>query len=256
MKSGIAKPARPRLITLPLSHYCEKARWALDLAAIEYREVRHLPLIHRWHTRRAGATSLPILETAAAVLTDSAAIVHYADKHSRAVRLMPTRAVDRQEAVELERYFDRELGPHSRRWVYSHLLGCRRLLNRLFSSGVRRPERYLTSPVMSVTRPLIRSAYRVKPEAAERSLQRIREVFQVVDERLADGRRYLVGHQLTVADITFAALAAPMLLPERYGGSIPSLDEIPEAMRRECLRQRSTRAGAYALELYERHRRF
>ena len=250
----MAKPAERRLITLPLSHFCEKARWALDLAGIDYREERHLPLIHRWHTRRLGASTVPILVTDEGALTDSADIVRYADRHSRAAKLLPSRTADHQEALELERYLDRELGPHVRRWAYFHILGSRRLLNRVASTGVQMPERLFTSPIMSVTRPLIRRGYRVGPDTAERSLQRVHEVFQAVGERLMDRRRYLVADELSVADITFAALAAPMLLPERHGGAQPSLDELPEAMRSECLRMRATPAGAYALGLYERHR--
>ena len=30
-----------RLVTIPISHYCEKARWALERAGIAYREERH-----------------------------------------------------------------------------------------------------------------------------------------------------------------------------------------------------------------------
>jgi glutathione S-transferase len=29
-----------RLVTIPISHYCEKARWALGRARIAYREER------------------------------------------------------------------------------------------------------------------------------------------------------------------------------------------------------------------------
>ena len=36
-----------RLITIPISHYCEKARWALDRAGIEYREERHIQGVHQ-----------------------------------------------------------------------------------------------------------------------------------------------------------------------------------------------------------------
>ena len=38
----------------------------------------------------------------------------------------------------------------------------------------------------------------------------LREVFQQVDERLADGRQFLVGDRFTAADLTFAALASPV----------------------------------------------
>ena len=31
-----------RLLTIPISHYCEKARWALERAGLAYREERHV----------------------------------------------------------------------------------------------------------------------------------------------------------------------------------------------------------------------
>ncbi len=31
-----------RLLTIPISHYCEKARWALDRAGLDYVEERHV----------------------------------------------------------------------------------------------------------------------------------------------------------------------------------------------------------------------
>lgn len=34
------------LITISFSHFCERGRWALDLARLPYSEVRSLPLLH------------------------------------------------------------------------------------------------------------------------------------------------------------------------------------------------------------------
>ena len=60
------------LITIPISHYCEKARWALDRAGIGYRERAHLQLIHRIAARRAGGgTTVPVLICADGVLPES-----------------------------------------------------------------------------------------------------------------------------------------------------------------------------------------
>ena len=42
---GHDSPAR--FITIPLSHYCEKARWGLDRVALPYREEPHAPLLNR-----------------------------------------------------------------------------------------------------------------------------------------------------------------------------------------------------------------
>ena len=54
----------PRLITIPISHYCEKARWALERADIPYREERHLQVIHWAHVWRAGrGRTAPVLVT-------------------------------------------------------------------------------------------------------------------------------------------------------------------------------------------------
>ena len=61
------------LITIPLSHYCEKARWALDRAALPYREEPHIPLIHRLATKRNDGGTVPVLAHGIHRLTDSTA---------------------------------------------------------------------------------------------------------------------------------------------------------------------------------------
>jgi glutathione S-transferase len=250
----MSTPPRPRLITLPLSHYCEKARWALDRAGIEYVEEPHVPVAHRRHTRRVGATSVPALVTPQKTYTDSGSIVRYADAHARTSSLLPVNSSLRQEAVEMELYLDRELGPHSRRWAYAHVLDDTRLLLRHMTAGAPATERLLAPVLVRLARPMIRRGYRVDPETAARSLERVREVFRWIDEKLADDRPFLVGETFSAADLTFASLAAPLVLPERYGGSFPHLDDVPDAMRREVRGFRATRPGRFALAMYENYR--
>ena len=43
------------LVTIPFSHFCEKARWALELCGVPYEEDGHLPMFHYVAARRAGA---------------------------------------------------------------------------------------------------------------------------------------------------------------------------------------------------------
>ena len=50
-----------RLITIPFSHYCEKARWALDRAGVSYVEEPHLPGLHMGPMRKAGGKTVPVL---------------------------------------------------------------------------------------------------------------------------------------------------------------------------------------------------
>jgi glutathione S-transferase len=246
---------RPRLITIPLSHYCEKARWALDCAGVDYVEERHVPLLHRSRTKKVGAKSVPVLVTAARTYADSGSIVRYADEHSRTSPLLPRNASLRQEAVELELYLDRELGPHARRWAYGELLDHASLLQPHFTSGAPTWERLVAPVALMIARPMIRSGYRVDPDSARLSLERVRDVFRWIDDKLSDDRPYLVGEGFGAADITFASLAAPLLLPPNYGGSFPALEDVPESTRHVVHEFRATRPGRFALAMYQSHRR-
>ena len=121
-------PVMPaRLVTIPISHYCEKARWALDRAGVAYREERHVQIVHRVASRRAGGGgTVPVLVAPEGVFAQSADILAYADRHRSRARLYPGAGL-RAEVVALERGFDADLGPEGRRWMYFHILPRRDL---------------------------------------------------------------------------------------------------------------------------------
>jgi glutathione S-transferase len=242
------------LITMPHSHYAEKARWALDWLSLPYREEPHVPLLHRLPTTRNGGRSVPVLLHGDSRFVDSTDILVHADACCGGGRLYPLEPSLRSEVEALEEQFDTVLGPHTRRWAYAQMLPDRRLLRRMMSRGVPWLEASLLPMMMPIVVPAVRSAFRITPESAERSRQRVREVFQEVDERLSGGRRFLVGERFTAADLTFAALASPVLLPALCGAAYPDVDEVPPTMREEVLRLRDTDAGRFALRLYSQER--
>jgi len=243
------------LITMPHSHYAEKARWALDRLALSYREEPHLPLLHMIATRRHGGRSVPVLWHGARHCIDSTEILVHADAFRGGDRLYPRDPALRAEVERLETRFDEELGPHARRWGYMQILDDRPMLRAMVSRGVPRREACLLPVLLPVAIFVIRKSLRVTAEKAARSLARVDEVFRDVDARLADGRRFLVGARFTAADLSFAALSSPVLLPEGCGASYPSLATVPAAMRAEVARLRETRAGQFALRLYRDERR-
>lgn len=245
-----------RLITIPPSHYCEKARWALEKAGVEFREEPHPPLFHLRPVRAAGGRhSTPVLRGRGVVVTDSTEILeHLQLAHGERWCPYPLDSQLRAEAAELEELFDTGLGPHTRRLAYFHLLPHRGLFLSSVLAGVGRVEAAAFRVVRPLVVSLMRRSMRITPEGAERSLERVREVFATVAERLADRRDFLVGNAFTAADLSFAALAAPVVLPRNYGSPLPPLDELPPAMLALVEDFRATPAGEFALRMYRDHR--
>jgi glutathione S-transferase len=138
--------------------------------------------------------------------------------------------------------------------MYHETLPVVRDLQQWALAGVPRWERVLfraSGPVVGIA---IRRYLGVDSASARAALDRVDRVFDDVAERLSDGRRFLLGERFTAADLTFAALSAPMLLPARYGSPLPPPEAMPDALAREVQRLRSHPAGAFVDRLYHEQR--
>jgi glutathione S-transferase len=245
------------LITIPISHYCEKARWALDRAGVRYREQAHLQLIHWFAVRRAGGgRTAPVLVCGDRVLADSTEIVDEADaKAPPGKRLYPDDPGAAAEVRALERDFDANLGPDGRRWMYNEMRGRRDLAIAYACTGVPSWERRALPLAYPVVARVIDRYLDITPATAARSVAEVRMTFDAVAKRLSDGRPYLCGDRFTAADLTFASLAASVLMPPEYGVPLPQPDELPLAMASAVRAFRAHPAGAFALRMFreERH---
>jgi glutathione S-transferase len=249
-------PAVCELITIPISHYCEKARWALDRAGIAYRERPHLQVIHWAAVRRAGGgRTAPVLVCGDTVLPESADIVAWADSRMPdELRLYPDDEAGAREIRALERDFDERLGPHARLWMYDKIRGRRDLALAYGVTGVPAWERRALAVGYGAMSRVIDRYLGVTATAAAASELEVRDVFDSVAARLADGRPYLLGDRFTAADLTFSALAAAVLMPPEYGVPLPGPDELPAPMAAKVRELRAHPAGAHALEMFRRER--
>ena len=246
-----------RLVTIPISHYCEKARWALERAGMPYREERHVQGIHRLAARRAGGgVTVPVLVTPEGAIGESAQILAWVDARTPADRrLFPAERCARREVESLCRRFDEELGPKGRRLMYVHMLAQRKLALPFNNEGVPRWEDRAIRWGWPLARRFVAHELGIAPgiDAADE-----RAVFAELDfvaELLADGRPHLCGERFGAADLTFAAMSASVVIPPIYGVPLPQPEVLPARTAELVRRARAHPAGAYALAQFAERRR-
>ena len=244
------------LVTIPISHFCEKARWALDRAGVQYTEQRHIQILHALAARRAGGgTTAPVLRTADGVYDQSSAIMRYADERLPPQRRLYPADPGECAAVEaLEARFDAGLGPEGRRWLYHEVFKDAKRYAPWNLTGVPGWERRLFPFVLTPAKLFIKRYLDVNDASVARAIVRVDEEFGFVGELLADGRRHLAADRFTAADLTFAALAAPCVVPPVYGTPLPQPGDMHPAMAALVERWRAHPAGRYALRMFAEER--
>ena len=246
-----------RLITIPISHYCEKARWALERAGIAYREERHVQGIHQLAARRAGGgATVPVLVTPEGIIGGSQEILAWIDMRTPAEhRLFPAEPGARHDVETLCRRFDEELGPKGRRLMYVHMLPQRRLALAFNNQGVPPWEDRAIRYGWPLLRRFVRRELGIVPGIEDEDEAAVFCELDFVAELLADGRRHLCGERFGAADLTFAALSAAIVFPPVYGVPLPQPNILPPHLAALVERARQHPAGRYALAIFTEHRR-
>jgi len=246
-----------RLITIPISHYCEKARWALERVGLPYREERHVQGIHQLAARRAGGgITVPVLVTPDGAIGESREILAWVDERTPAEhRLFPEEPGARREVERLCGRFDEQLGPQGRRLMYVHMLAQRELVLRFNNAGVPAWEDRVIRYGWPLIVRFLQRALDIHPGVEREDEAAVWRELDHVAELLADGRRYLCGERFGAADLTFASLSASVLAPPVYGVPLPQLDVLAPNTVALVERARAHPAGRYALALFAEHRR-
>lgn len=250
----MASASRPVLWQLQISHYNEKVRWALDYKRIPHVRRSMLPGLHQIACSLIGgvATS-PVMQIDGRGVGDSSAILLALEERWPEPPLIPADPDERQRALELEDFFDEELGPHIRRAVYWELLPYPEVVLPLFTDGASDTSRRLLERGFPVLRMGMRHAMNIYEEPAARSRDQTIAALDRLETEL-DGGDYLVGDRFTIADLTAASLFYPLALPPEFPYRSPSFDELP-AGARDFIGVMRDRPGAHWVgEMYRRHR--
>ncbi|GJE45784.1 glutathione S-transferase family protein [Methylobacterium soli] len=230
----------PRLIVLAPSHFCERARWGLDHAALRYTEQAWAPLLHLPLARRlAKASTLPILVVRVGeVIQGSGAILSWAGLKS--------------DAELVERRLEKRTGPLVRRYVYSGVLHDPR-------AGVRDILLHGVPPwqarVARTAWPAIRQAMSVSMKVGPAKLVELEQALEReldwIDAIVSEGP-YLDGDQFGRTDITAASLLAPLARPV----DLPLYRQLvmPAEVERAFQRWADRPSIRWVLRMYAAHR--
>ena len=255
MSPSASPPLAWRMVSIPVSPYVELVRWSFDRVAQPYTEQRHAPFVHLLAAWRAGGgTEVPILVTPDGTKSNAHEAIAYLESIPPGRALRPTDPEARALVDELYEALYGPFGVAVRAWAYAYMLPGRRAGVRVWSAGAPTWERWVVRVLYPLLAFLMRRVLRIGPKTIDDERAAIEVVFERVAGLLADGRRYLAGDTISLADLTLASLAAPAIVPAGYGGPLPTLEEMPPAMRAQVERWRAEPAGQFILRVYREDR--
>ncbi|MGH2982011.1 MAG: glutathione S-transferase family protein [Solirubrobacterales bacterium] len=244
-------PDYPVLWQLRISHFNEKARWALDYKNVPHRRRSLVPGRHSLRSRRLGGKgTTPLLVADGSVFGDSTEIVAELERRYPDPPLYPDTEVDRKAALELEDHFDRELGPQIRSALFAALIDDRRITVDLFWQGQPRRERAIVTALWPLLKVAIRRTMPADPESERKGREATISALELIESELNGD--YLVGDRFSVADLTAAALLFPLVAPPQFAYWLP--DAWPDEWEQFRRSLSGRRAYQWVLAMFARYR--
>ncbi|HMJ73779.1 MAG TPA: glutathione S-transferase family protein [Solirubrobacterales bacterium] len=248
--------ALPTLWQIDVSHYSEKARWALAWKEVEHRRHSPAPGAHMavalWLTRGAHYT-FPVLSLDGQRIGDSTAIVAALEERYPAPPLYPADIAERRRALELEEFFDEELGPYVRQLAWYEFGNDRESFAELMKQTAPKPIAGFSRPAAAYARAYTSLRFRAgDAEEAGRGRAKVLAGLDRLEAELGDDE-YLVGESFSVADLTAASLFYPLALPDEgpLNADSPSAKGF-DAFRRPLEERRGVR---WVKEMFRLHRK-
>ncbi len=209
-------PSPLRLYTFSLSHFSEKIRWTLSAAGVSFEEVPWTPFFHVVRARRRGrATTVPVLEASGESIQDSTRILLWLERNRTPFGLLPADPSEREAALEVEARFD-EVGEHVVRFAYSVALDDAESVIRYWTTDATPFQARMVRRLFPLLRWIFRRKLGMNAATVARSRKTIDAGLAWLESRTSDSAPYLVGGRFTVADLTAAALLAPLACPDEH----------------------------------------
>jgi len=235
------------------SHFNDKARWALAFKGLQHERRCYLPGPHRGPiSRLSGQSSTPVLEIDGEIVSDSARIIDELERRFPDPALYPADAAQREAALAIQTRFDRDVGPATRTAAFSVFVNELGYVSRLFAGGEPAMKRGIYRAVLPMVRRLM-----AKVNGADDPAN-VAKAIETTDRTLdwvaaeVKTRPYLAGERFSVADLTAAALLAPICDVDHPDMRRPQ--PVPTAFTSLLSRWRGHPALAWVQTQYREHR--
>ena len=195
-----------RLCQFQISHNCVKVARALELKQLEFSIDEISPLKRRELVELSKQPLVPVLDDDGHVVADSTAILAYLEERYPERPLLPSSTALRDECWLLEDWADAAFMALTRRIAYYQVIRQPGSIETLFFADSPQLTRGLLA---AGARRTIRKRFGISDSRNRRDEAEAVRRADLAVRRLNDNP-YLVGEQLSVADITLAAMSAPL----------------------------------------------
>lgn len=248
---------KPVLWQIEVSHYSEKVRWALEHKGVDHVRRTPLPGTHipiALALTRGAQPTFPVMQIDGRTIGDSTAIIAALEARHPEPPLYPVDAEERARALELEEFFDEQLGPYTRFLAFHELVREPEIFTEVAAESVPGRLGEMKPLVGAYARVFTSLRWGARDEgAAVVAREKIVAATDCLEAELERGDgEFLVGDRFSVADLTAAALFYPLVLPPE-GPTSPDLPRPPALDRfRESL---SNRPGyRWVEDTFRKHR--
>jgi len=237
------------LYQFPISHFCEKIRWALDFKKLDYQAKTLLPGLHlKKMLKLTGQNSVPVIKDRQHIIHNSKTIIDYLEKTYSDIKLNPIKPQEIQQANAWEDFADNNIGPQVRVFMYHYLLDSPEIVIPFFTKNGPWYGPQFVKFIFPKLQTKMRRYMKINQETAQQAKQQIHASLDKLNTHL-NSRGYLVSDTFSRADLSTSALLAPLFMPEKYGLKPVHL---PHALRTQI--EEFDSKLSWAKSMYANHR--